>query len=103
MYVYIKGCDASILLDDRLNFVGEKNAGPNKNSVTGFAMIDSIKSQVESSCPGVVSCTDILAVAARDSVVAVSKFPTLINMLENATFTFRIQIHQFIPYLPCGH
>ncbi|CBI19219.3 unnamed protein product, partial [Vitis vinifera] len=64
------GCDASILLDDTATFTGEKTAGPNNNSVRGYEVIDTIKSQVESLCPGVVSCADIVAVAARDSVVA---------------------------------
>eukprot|EP00261_Vitis_vinifera_P013864 XP_002285723.1 PREDICTED: cationic peroxidase 1 [Vitis vinifera] len=67
---FVLGCDASILLDDTASFTGEKTAGPNKDSVRGYEVIDTIKSQVESLCPGVVSCADIVAVAARDSVVA---------------------------------
>ena len=68
-----QGCDASILLDDipRI-FKGEKTARSNANSVRGYD-VDAIKSQLEAACTGVVSCADILAVAARDSVVAVSK------------------------------
>ncbi|XP_068342079.1 cationic peroxidase 1-like [Pyrus communis] len=67
---FVNGCDASVLLDDTPNFTGEKTAGPNANSLRGFDVINTIKSQLESLCPKVVSCADILTVAARDSIVA---------------------------------
>ncbi|KAK2431073.1 peroxidase P7 [Trifolium repens] len=65
---FVNGCDGSILLDDTSNFTGEKTAIPNNNSARGFEVIDKIKAAVEEVCPGVVSCSDILAVIARDSV-----------------------------------
>ncbi|XP_062196228.1 cationic peroxidase 1-like [Phragmites australis] len=61
---FVKGCDASILLD---NAQSEKTAAPNL-SVGGYEVIDAIKAQLEQSCPGVVSCADIVALAARDAV-----------------------------------
>ncbi|KAG8099111.1 hypothetical protein GUJ93_ZPchr0013g35184 [Zizania palustris] len=64
------GCDASVLLADTATFTGEQNAPPNKNSLRGFNVVDSIKTQLEGMCKQTVSCADILAVAARDSVVA---------------------------------
>ncbi|GMY28938.1 peroxidase N-like [Fagus crenata] len=63
---FVNGCDASVLLDSS---DGEKFALPNINSVRGFEVVDNIKSSVESACSGVVSCADILAIAARDSVL----------------------------------
>jgi len=66
-----QGCDASVLLSDRGSFTGEQNAFPNRGSLRGFDVVDSIKAQVEAVCPRTVSCADILAVAARDSVVTV--------------------------------
>ncbi|XP_003571154.1 peroxidase P7 [Brachypodium distachyon] len=66
---FVNGCDASLLLDDTATTPGEKGAGPNAGGSTfGFDVVDSIKTQVEAACPGVVSCADILAIAARDSV-----------------------------------
>lgn len=70
----MQGCDGSILLDDSSMFTGEKNAFPNRNSVRGFEVIDSIKENVEKACPSTVSCADILALAARDSVSLVNLY-----------------------------
>jgi peroxidase len=68
-----QGCDASVLLDDTAGFTGEKGAGPNAGSLRGFDVIDNIKMLLELMCPQTVSCADILAVAARDSVEQVSQ------------------------------
>ncbi|KAM0847125.1 hypothetical protein ACQ4PT_035397 [Festuca glaucescens] len=67
---FVQGCDASVLLNDTANFTGEQTAFPNRNSIRGLNVIDNVKAQVEAVCAQTVSCADILAVAARDSIVA---------------------------------
>nr|AHL39177.1 class III peroxidase [Populus trichocarpa] len=66
---FVKGCDASILLEDTATFKGEQGAGPNNNSVRGYNVVAKIKSKLEKVCPGIVSCADIVVIAARDSTV----------------------------------
>ncbi|KGN48508.1 peroxidase 10 [Cucumis sativus] len=65
---FVNGCDGSLLLDDTNTFKGEKNALPNVNSVRGYEVIDNIKAVLEKFCPSVVSCTDIVTLAAREAV-----------------------------------
>ncbi|KAJ4977814.1 hypothetical protein NE237_008594 [Protea cynaroides] len=65
---FVDGCDGSILLDNSGSIQSEKDAAPNTNSTRGFDVVDNIKTALENSCPGVVSCADILAIAAEASV-----------------------------------
>ncbi|KAI5593997.1 hypothetical protein BDE02_03G047400 [Populus trichocarpa] len=67
---FIEGCDASVLLDAAIGIDSEKDSPPNQN-LKGFDIIDRIKSEIEKVCPGVVSCADIVALAAREGVVLI--------------------------------
>ncbi|CAA0834459.1 Peroxidase 52 [Striga hermonthica] len=71
---FVGGCDASVLLKDTSTFTGEQSATPNKNSIRKLEVIDQIKSVVENACPGLVSCADILAIAARDAIKILSYY-----------------------------
>ncbi|XP_077229089.1 peroxidase superfamily protein [Tasmannia lanceolata] len=68
---FVEGCDASILLSSKPGSTveAEKDAYDNKNlAVEAYDSVKKAKELVESKCPGVVSCADILALAARDFV-----------------------------------
>lgn len=67
----MKGCDGSILISSKpgKGVLAEKDAYDNKNlAAEAFETITKVKALVESKCPGVVSCADILVIAARDFV-----------------------------------
>lgn len=63
----MQGCDASVLISG----ASSERSAPQNFGLRGFEVIDDAKSQLEAVCPGVVSCADILALAARDAVYLV--------------------------------
>lgn len=66
---FVEGCDASVLISSP-NGDAEKDSDDNLSLAgDGFDTVIKAKQSVEAACPGIVSCADILALAARDVVV----------------------------------
>ncbi|KAL1320603.1 hypothetical protein AAHE18_14G067400 [Arachis hypogaea] len=64
---FVQGCDGSILLNDTASIRSEQLAAPNLDSIRRLDVINLIKENIEKACPGVVSCADIVALAAEVS------------------------------------
>ncbi|XP_061348040.1 peroxidase 44 [Gastrolobium bilobum] len=64
---FVRGCDASILIDSTKNNTSEKNTTANA-TVRGYDLIDEVKESLEATCPSTVSCADIITLATRDAV-----------------------------------
>ncbi|KAL2938290.1 Peroxidase 2 [Bienertia sinuspersici] len=68
----VRGCDASLLLKPTAsNNQTELDAIPN-STLRGFEILEAIKSALETECPGVVSCADILALSSRDASTTIN-------------------------------
>ncbi|XP_059294323.1 peroxidase 55 [Lycium ferocissimum] len=66
---FVEGCDASVMIASP-NGDAEKDSSDNISLAgDGFDTVVKAKEAVEAMCPGVVSCADIVAIAARDVVV----------------------------------
>ncbi|KAK8593094.1 hypothetical protein V6N13_043291 [Hibiscus sabdariffa] len=66
---FVEGCDASVIIASP-NGDAEKDASDNLSLAgDGFDTVIKAKKAVEAKCPKVVSCANILAIAARDVIV----------------------------------
>ncbi|OAY58500.1 peroxidase 12 [Manihot esculenta] len=67
---FVQGCDGSVLLDGSAGGPSEKSELPNLTlRKEAFKIINDLRDAVHKQCGRVVSCSDIVAIAARDSVV----------------------------------
>ncbi|KAF3442863.1 hypothetical protein FNV43_RR16781 [Rhamnella rubrinervis] len=64
----VKSCDASLLLETFNGIETEKTSQRNFG-MRNFKYINTIKQAVEAQCPSTVSCSDIVALSARDGIV----------------------------------
>jgi len=94
----MQGCDGSLLLDGTSTIQSEKNAFPNINSARGFNVVDNIKTALEKACPGVVSCADILALAAEASVNLVSISPSYYGVSSVQKYFYYETVSYWTPY-----
>ncbi|XP_006645789.2 peroxidase 2-like [Oryza brachyantha] len=70
---FVRGCDASILLDKSDVITSPEKAAGANIGIAGLDVIDAIKAKLEAACPGVVSCADIVVFAGRDATRYMSK------------------------------
>ncbi|BBH08964.1 Peroxidase superfamily protein [Prunus dulcis] len=66
---FVQGCDGSVLLEGSASGPSEQEAPPNLTlRAKAFQIINDLRELIHKKCGRVVSCSDITALAARDSV-----------------------------------
>ncbi|PRQ16014.1 putative peroxidase [Rosa chinensis] len=81
----VTGCDASLLINSNHVNKAERDAEPNQSlSGDAYEVITKAKTTLELTCPGVVSCADIMAEATRDlvSMVGGPFYPVKLGRLD---------------------
>ncbi|KAF7007328.1 hypothetical protein CFC21_022277 [Triticum aestivum] len=77
---FIRGCDASVLLDVADPSSATEKFGPPNLSLRGFEVIDAAKARIEKECGNIVSCADVLAFAGRDATYFLSNNKVYFDM-----------------------
>ncbi|CAL5068310.1 unnamed protein product [Urochloa decumbens] len=84
---FVNGCDASVLVSPLSSDATPERAAEINLSLPGdaFDAVARAKAALESACPGVVSCADVLALAARDLVAILGgpRFPVALGRRDS--------------------
>lgn len=97
---FVQGCDGSILLDGSAGGPGEKDAPPNLTlRPAAFKAINDLQVLVTQACGQTVSCADIAALAARDSVHLSGGpgYKVPFGRRDGLTFATRDDVLKFLP------
>ena len=72
IWCYVQGCDGSVLLKGSEEDPSEQASIPNLSlRPKAIALVNELRDLIQRECGQVVSCADIVVVAARDSVFLV--------------------------------
>ncbi|PHT57254.1 Peroxidase 65 [Capsicum baccatum] len=90
---FVDGCDGSVLISSTPFNKAERDADINLSLPgDGFDVVIRAKTALELACPGVVSCSDILAVAARNLVVQTGGPFYTVNLGRKDSFTSKASL-----------
>lgn len=97
---FVQGCDASLLLTGTSTDPGELEDIPNLTlRASAVALINELKAAVEANCSGVVSCADIMTLAARDSVASAGgpDYPVPLGRRDSLTYANATVVDDNLP------
>ncbi|CAM6104484.1 unnamed protein product [Calypogeia fissa] len=94
----VDGCEGSVLLNSGKGGTDEKLSSLNLG-ISNLQVIDTMKMAVERRCPGVVSCSDLVVLAAAFSVVASGgpNMPVLLGRRDGLTSSTAHANQQLLP------
>lgn len=81
--IYIQGCDGSVLLEGSASGPSEQSAIPNLTlRPQAFKIVEDLRRRVHKECGRIVSCSDIVTLAARDSIYLVYLHYTTLSFIH---------------------
>lgn len=98
---FVQGCDGSVLLEGSASGPSEQSAIPNLTlRPQAFKIVEDLRRRVHKECGRIVSCSDIVTLAARDSVYLSGgpDYPVPLGRRDGVSFaTSEATINNLVP------